>query len=345
MSDDETDPLQQILAKHETFHARLLREEASTLEGKKRKHGSSSKCTPISMHRKVEQERDNEEVEQVEEKNGNDGFRQKKRRSLPSRDETHLFDFSIENPFDGKLKDLACVRSLIADFPNVVFETPTSYCHYGYPYQKRTVFITTLPTFRPTPPCPKRPCAARQNGFKHGQQAARSSSAQKNSIPNGLVDELVDAWMRRVGKTALQFLIVDVFSGWGSVSSRIQTRHPRVHVFSNDIVDRSNINMTLDMRTFSLGSLLILAASRFWTDEDDLRRQSEHPDGILGWLRDEKIAVLLHISTPCETYSTNALARHRKRGTVEPKTQEAVTADAMNERIVAYLRRGLNFCV
>jgi len=93
------------------------------------------------------------------------------------------------------------------------------------------------------------------------------------------------------------------------------------------------------MTTFSLGSLLIMATQKYWNSELNSNEQERHPLGLHGWLADNKIAVLFHISTPCETYSTNALSKHREKGTAKPKTQEAVNADEMNNRIVAYLRR------
>ena len=273
------------------------------------------------------------------------GFRLKKRLATQSqlrkRSDKVLLDFMIENPLDGKLKDLPCIQSLMNEYKGVVFMRPTSYCHHGYAYQKRTVFIGTLPAFNPTPPCPTHKCKALQEGKRHESSVAKSTNAQKNSIPESLVIQIVDAWLDRVSRTASRFLLIDVFSGFGSVSERIRHQYPHVNVYANDIVNRSHVNMDLDMTTFSLGSLLILACSKVWDEEEDLREQSEHPGGILGWMNDNKIAALFHISTPCETYSTNAIWKHRVAKTARPKSKQAARADALNERIVDYLRRNV----
>lgn len=249
-----------------------------------------------------------------------------------------LIDFTFENPYDGRLKDTPFIRELVSQNPGLVFATPTSYCHYDAPYQKRTIFIGTLPGFNPKPPCPTHPCLMKRRGEKHSAHVAECSQAQKNSIPPTLVSSLVDAWLSRaqsVGATG--FLLIDVFSGWGSVAEHIKVNYPHIKTFANDIVNRAHLSMTLDMTTFTLGSLLLLAVRRFWNGEDHLRRQDNNPHGIIGWLKDEKIAVLFHLSTPCETYSTNALAHHRVAGTAVPKTQQAVDADQMNRRLVDYL--------
>ena len=250
----------------------------------------------------------------------------------------NLLDFVIENPYDGKLKDLTCVKDLVSRHPNTVFSTPTSYCHYGYDYRKRTLLIHTLADFKPTRPCPEVKCSAVKSGKRHTGQVVGSAAAKKNSIPPQLVKALMDAWLKRV-TGASDYLVIDVFSGWGSVSEHIRAAYPNIKVYSNDIVDRHPMDMTLDMKTFTLGSLLVLAASRFWSGEDQFKAQQNHKDGIVGWFRDEKIAVLWHISTPCETYSQNGLGKHRVKGTTEPKTHQAVDADAMNARITEYLTR------
>lgn len=270
-------------------------------------------------------------------------FRPKRRASSSSSSASekrpgNLLDFVIENPYDGKLKDLTCVKDLVSRNPNTVFSTPTSYCHYGYDYRKRTLLIHTLADFKPTLPCPEVKCSAVKSGKRHAGQVVGSAAAKKNSIPPQLVKALMDAWLKRVAG-ASDYLVIDVFSGWGSVSEHIRAAYPNIKVYSNDIVDRNHMDMTLDMKTFTLGSLLVLAATKLWSGEDQFKAQQNHKDGIVGWFKDERIAVLWHISTPCETYSQNGLGKHRVKGTTEPKTHQAVDADAMNARITEYVTR------
>jgi len=269
-----------------------------------------------------------------------EGFVLKKRlrdRPRPSA-RTNLLDFSFENPFDGKFKDIDCVKRLLEDYPTDVHVAPTSYCHYGYCYRKRTVFISTLGAFTPKGPCPSPACSTRLIGGTHRGTVVECDVAQKNSIPPLLVDLIIGAWTAAHSHTASHFLIVDIFSGWGSVASRVAERWPCVRIYSNDIVQRDHIDVQLDMRTaWNPGMILVLALQKHWPDEFI----SERGDGIgpFEWARDNKVAVLFHCSTPCDTYSTNGLSTHRISGTTTPKTQKARDADAMNARLINYFRQ------
>ena len=270
-------------------------------------------------------------------------FRLKKRKLMiqPPWRKDNLFDFSFENPLDGKFDDLAIVKRLLWNYPSMVKKRETSYCHYNdFFYRKRTVFVSTLLDFNPTPPCPGFPCAQVIAGRTHRGQVNEAKAAQKNSLPSALVDELVAAWLvrhQRLG-TAKDLLFVDVFSGFGSVSRRVQETHPEIKVYANDIVNRDHLHVRLDMGVnapWSLHGLLAFAVAKFWPEDVD--HCIAHPSGALGWLREHKVAVLFHASTPCNTYSQNGLAKHRVKGTCVPKTDEANRADAMNTEILSYL--------
>jgi hypothetical protein len=269
-----------------------------------------------------------------------EGFVLKKRlrdRPRPS-ERTNMLDFSFENPLDGKFKDINCVKRLIEDYPADVHVAPTSYCHYGYCYRKRTVFISTLRGFTPKAPCPSHACAAQRYSGTHTGTVVECDVAQKNSIPPLLVDLMIGAWTAAYKHTASHFLVVDVFSGWGSVASRVAERWPCVRLYSNDIVRRDHTDVEVDMLTaWNPGMLLVLALQKHWPD--DFISERDDGRGPYEWARDNKVAVLFHCSTPCDTYSTNGLSTHRISGATTPKTQKARDADAMNARLVRYFRQ------
>jgi hypothetical protein len=241
-----------------------------------------------------------------------------------------LVDFSFENPADGRFKNLEAVEDLLLEFPNMVFKRVTSYCHYGYPYRKRTVFVTTLRKFEPFAPCPALKCGEVQLCGKHATGVSGSSNAKKNSIPCILIDELIEAWLaRHDGRAIDAFLLLDVFSGYGSIESRVreQQKHGKwepVFVFSNDIVKRAHVNVNLDMRKMTPDPLLRLAVASHWPE---------------AWQRPKKLAVLYHVSTPCETYSQNALCKHRMCASAVPTSLQAREADLMNSNLIEFFRR------
>jgi hypothetical protein len=251
-----------------------------------------------------------------------------------------MLDFTFENPLDGKFKDLPVVQKLVADYPAMVRRVETSYCHYGYAYQKRTVLIGTLMGLTLKTACPQRPCRFLRTGARHPERSAECGNQQKNSLPPGLIDSMVDSWIQRHNDRARRFLLIDVFSGWGSIQTRLMEKWPHVFVYSNDIVAREHTDINLDMASDSIytpSSLLMFAVRKLWPDEE--QSVEAHPRGAIGWVQQERIAVLFHCSTPCRTYSTQALATHRTKGTAEPKTRAAVRDDEMNASLVAFFRR------
>lgn len=245
-----------------------------------------------------------------------------------------MFDFSFENPLDGKFKDLPAVKQLVENYPFLVKQASTSYCHYGYDYRKRTVFVTSLTGFSPTAPCQGRPCAWLRAGLEHPQGVLNCTADQKNSIPPSLIDLLIQSWKQRHAKQAKAYLLIDVFSGWGSVDKRVKEAWPDVVVYSNDLVRRSHTNVELDMSAdsaFSPSTLLILALKKH-----ELSAPENFKGDAVEWCNAEKIAVLFHCSTPCDTYSVVGLKSHRVDDTLEPKTAMARNHDAMNASLINY---------
>ena len=273
-----------------------------------------------------------------------DGFRLTKRARLrnPQWRSASMLDFVFENPLDGKFKDLPVVKKLLQDYPAMVRQVETSYCHHGYPYQKRTVFIGTLLGFNPMPPCPRTPCQFLRRGGtgSHPEQSTGCSARQKNSLPPVLIDLIIGSWIKRHESTTAKFLLIDVFSGWGSIETRVQERWPQVMTYANDIVSRPKTDTNLDMSADSIftPAALLMFSLRKLCPEDEQRIQA-HPGGVVGWVQQEKIAVLFHCSTPCRTYSTQALAIHRHKGTAAPKTPDAVRDDEMNSSLISFFRR------
>jgi len=271
-----------------------------------------------------------------------DGFRLKKRAAvrIPEWRKDSMLDFTFENPLDGKFKDLPVVKKLIADYPGMVRKVETSYCHYGYLYQKRTIVIGTLTGLNLRPACPHNPCRFLRLGARHPERSAECGNQQKNSLPPGLIDSMIGSWIELHKGRASKFLLIDVFSGWGSIEARVKERWPQVLTYANDIVSREHTDSSLDMAADSIyypSSLLMFAVRKLLPYDE--RGIHTHPRGAIGWVQQEKVAVLFHCSTPCRTYSTQALATHRTRGTAEPKTQAAVRDDEMNASLIAFFRR------
>jgi hypothetical protein len=275
-----------------------------------------------------------------------DGFVRKRRARKRARrvSPKGFVDFTFENPLHGKFKDLPSVTAMLCCYPDHVRRLDTSYCNLGFQHQKPTVIITSLTGVRLPPPCPKQPCAAVRAGLPHAARVADCDDAAKNALPPALVDALVEAWLRKHADAqtgAEAYLLIDVFAGFGSVHGRVRERWPQVCVYANDIVDRGQ-DAVLDLSAdspFGLGSLLAVAlVKHFNKNANELRT---HPGGAVGWANAHKIAVLFHISTPCETYSTQALAVHREAGTCTAVSRAAHRADAMNDTLVAWIERAV----
>lgn len=250
-----------------------------------------------------------------------------------------MVDFLFENPLWGRFKDHPSVQSLLEDHAGMVTQVTTSYCHYGYRYQKPSVFIGTLTNLRLSQPCPKNPCRYMERDGAHPQRSAECSTAQKNSLPPALIDVIIQAWMDR-RPSASAYLLIDVFSGWGSLEKRIEEngeKWPTLKTFANDWGRRDHTDAQFDMGAESKLGPEHLVALAVW------KHYREHVDdvlatdgGAMAWLKAQNIAVLFHCSTPCRTYSTQALKVHREATTAIPKTEAARHDDAMNQALIRY---------
>jgi len=252
---------------------------------------------------------------------------------------TNMFDFCFENPLDGKFKDLPVVQELLKRYPYMVKLASTSYCLFGYDYRKRTCFLTSLTNFKPESPCPETPCLWIRNGLKHPMTVQDCRVSQKNSIPEPLVDLLVHSWKKRHVDQASAYLLIDVFSGWGSVSKRVKEKWPDVKVYSNDIISRPQNNVELDMgakSVFQPSTLLVMALMKHFPLDFD--RITKFDGGPVAWCNANRIAVLFHCSTPCVSYSLVGLKCHRVGKTLEPKSKTARDHDDMNTYIIEYFR-------
>lgn len=259
-----------------------------------------------------------------------------------------MFDFVFENPRDGKFKDLEVIQWMLSNFSNSVKKVETSYCHYGFPFRKNTIFITSLTKFNAKPVCPSNPCDRVSSGMKHssvvGSHEHDAQSTRKefrNAIPYLLIDLIVDAWMQRHAVDVRAYMIIDVFAGWCSFHKRVRERQEagslplNVYVYSNDIVKGRNTQCDFDMTFWSPSNLLLMAlVQKFGIESESIL---SHPEGAEGWANDNRVAVLFHMSTPCETYSINAVCKHRVKCSAEPKSDEAAKADEMNRKLVMYV--------
>ena len=176
--------------------------------------------------------------EEEEEEEGSHGFVLKKRAmsTQPAWRKKVMIDFLFENPLHGKFKDLQCVRTMLSNHPSLVKRCDTSYCQYGYVYQKPTVLIGTLLNLNLVPCCPNPPCLdlKKQEGkgtgtgtgkarATHRAQCSDATVEQKNSLPPALVDCILKAWIERhKGTNVSKFLFIDVFCGYGSFDKRIK---------------------------------------------------------------------------------------------------------------------------
>ena len=260
-------------------------------------------------------------------------LKKRKRNEVVTR--THPINFIFENPLFGRFKDMYFTKEMLEEYPDYVFTRPTSYCHYGMSYMKATVFIGTLSRFQPKLPCRKNPCKEYKTNRCHASQVKEQSAAEKNSIPGELVDLEVESWMQDYPNPDQRFLFIDVFAGYGSVAERIRTKYPKVFVYANDIVRRKDNNVELDVNKFPMSFLFNLALQKHFGDPT----LPDMPDGLIPWLRAEKIAVLFHLSTPCNTYSVDGLAANRDKNTLIPHSALGRAHDEMNTKIMNWLKR------
>ncbi|MBE35191.1 MAG: hypothetical protein CMI16_06510 [Opitutaceae bacterium] len=165
------------------------------------------------------------------------------------------------------------------------------------------------------------------------------SKADRNCIPNGLIDEEIDAWMSATPEAKVR-VFLDVFGGYGSVTKRVQQMYPEIFTYTNDIARRDTNDVELDIRTFGLSGMVEFAAQKLLTQDDLQEARNDYKGGLLRWMKLERgVAFLFHLSTPCETYSTAAGGTHRKSGDATPVSAKAKNHDHMNSVIIKWLRR------
>ena len=290
----------------------------------------------------------------------------------------HPVDFCFENPLDGAFKHHEGVVALLKDAKGLVARRETSYCHYGADHRKRTLFVTSVLEFRPLLPCPSVQCeplrgkpAQLRRDLDHTRQLdlddmedpvaprARHASTiadlgkeDRNRIPFPLLKQLIYSWCKNHVNhgfdSVLLYLIVDVFSGWGSLVKLVDEMHAqgkwaKIKVFSNDIVRRDHTSIEFDVASTKEAIPLLIRfalnahAPRVLKDLDTLSLRDA--------LWKHKVALLVHLSTPCETYSVDGLGVHRRRESTSqgtryvPITDAAKRADLMNSHILDWIRQ------
>ena len=93
--------------------------------------------------------------------------------------------------------------------------------------------------------------------------------------------------------------------------------------------------MELDLREFPCYFMMNLALLRFFGNPS----LPDMPHGLHAWLRHERVAILFHLSTPCNTYSLDGIGTHRVTSTLTPKTKLAREHDEMNTKLIEWLER------
>jgi hypothetical protein len=253
----------------------------------------------------------------------------------PSHGTKARVDFVFENPLDGSFKKHVGIVMLLSAYARQVVARPTSYCHFGRDYRKRTLLVTSLVDFHPTEACPTTPCRWARRRAPHPVHLVDHGAEGRNSLPPLLVDAVLDAWVTTHRDWASQFLLIDLFAGWGSMKKRASEKWPSVFVYANDIVDRAGVDMTLDLSQDTATRVLWLmrfAAIRFWPEE------SASECNVLHFFAERRVAVLCHASTPCNTYSTEAVVVHRTPDNC-PRTRQALRDDEMNTNLIRFFER------
>ena len=250
--------------------------------------------------------------------------------------------FSIENPAYSKLWSLPCV-SECARAARARSQI-TSYCKYGYDYPKHTKFMASF-AFQLLPICSKRnPCSVVDLQGQHASSIeCTTNKADRNSIPLALVQSLCrDCLELATMMDAKALIVVDLFSGWGSVSRAIEqlssasssTPSIPIFVYTNDIASCRHCNLDVDLSVFRLEFVLRMAILKFyeWATVRRLYQFEERvslPTDLMEFLNSQQILVWIHASFPCTTYSTMGGGTHRSKKSIVPITLLARSHDNM----------------
>ena len=221
---------------------------------------------------------------------------------------------------------------------------PTSYCHFGSAHRKRTFVVSNVPALRLPAPCPNTPCEAAKRGAHSVSVRGGTSQSERNAIPFGLVETLAQSWARAT-PWATHRIVVDAFSGFGSLGRALEQAQPSWTVLANDVVrGRDHVDLLLDAggrpdQLHLLVTLAVLKARRKDARLDADWRALADGSELAQALFSCKVAVWIHLSTPCETYSMLGGDFHRCKGAFTPQTQKAETHDSMNTALFAWLER------
>lgn len=265
---------------------------------------------------------------------------------LPHWRRENNYDFVVENPLYGDLWQLDIYRNLLRhDGSNAPLSknAQTSYCHYGFTYNKPTNFFTSLINFNPVAPCPRNCCERLLQGNPtHLSQVRDANVREKNSVPERLTNEAIDAWLDKLkvrprgGESPPPIehkLFVDAFAGFGSVADAVRGRAgDDIFVVENDLSSARN-GMRFDISRPGQLELLL--------DTCMVALRQSRGAGI----RIENVAFLIWFSTPCETYSTEGRAAHRGSGARLDVdiSRKAASHDAMNKLIARWIEKNV-FC-
>ena len=278
-------------------------------------------------------------------------------------------DFTVENPGHGKLWNLECMTPVLrcCCMPGAPIDdqarqllakvVPTSYCKYGSGVRKDTNFMTSLGSLRLQPPCSKAPCKRRKAGLLHLAQVQGSSQEGKNAIPETLMHKVFDSWVQKhhsAGSPKPTLVLLDVFAGFGSVGKAVRSHEQDILYVSNDINKSRGADFHEDMRESSLVSTCSLMLHHVLKDRPEFKSalpelqavaldssgagEDEKAKHFARLLRSHNVCVLVHMSPPCETYSTASGNTHRDGGSVLPLSEKARQHDAMAGEMVASLK-------
>ena len=293
-----------------------------------------------------------------------------------------MVEFTVENPgIDNRVKSLwnqPYTTQWLDRWGDLVNVVPTTYCQYAqYPESKQphkpTSIMTTLPTLPLQQPCSaKRPCPElcdpRSDGHHSVQVSQRDgaqsslSECEKNAIPERLIHNIIASWVGSKWEDGYRnFLVVDVFAGWGSVKNAVATfanSSEATHMVDtiqgrdyNDNNDSSDLALRRILAVLNPESLVqyvgfdaIDQRIKFRDPtRTEMRHDSAHgrkrkrigvhtntkyigdyldtPHPILNIIGAElatmnsigvdRVAVWVHASPPCTTFSLAGLATHR----------------------------------
>jgi len=273
---------------------------------------------------------------------------------------------TLENPgkYDRRGSLFSVHDPLISTIPWLKAHD-TSYCKYHSPFQKHTTVLSNL-GLNLLPPCNAHaPCAHHLN---HLGLIEKASPRDKNSMPEMLIHRILHSFIETAAlSNATAFYVLDFFSGWGSFKAAIKTfgqsnaykemsdniiNSKRTRFTRLDFILRSNSIVTcteFDCTRYRIGTKQCLKRGR-WEDSAvltdpqhvtdytttpfqietivcDLIRNEDLPQG-------EKIAILIHASPPCKTYSKSGLHYHRPaHGALSPlaSQHDSLVTDVLNE--------------